>query len=114
MTDLQMRLTDCDRYWLLRVSGEIDCYTAPGLRSRLSDLISVSTMPILVDLSGVTFCDSSGLSVTVVSRRLAAARGLRLGFVGLNDNVAKIFRITGMDQCLELFSDLSAAVSVLP
>lgn len=113
MTDLQMRLTDCERYWLLSVSGEIDCYSAPGLRARLSDLITVSMTPILVDLSGVTFCDSSGLSVAVVSRRLAAARGLRLGFVGLNDSVAKIFRITGMDQCLELFSDVSAAVSVL-
>jgi len=112
--DLRLLLREEAGYRVLYVSGELDIITAPLFRSRLTDLIQGSAAPLLVDLGGVTFCDSSGLSAAVAAERSAAMHKASLAFVKASDTVAKLFRITNLDQCLRIYPDLPAAVADLP
>jgi anti-sigma B factor antagonist len=96
---------------VLRVVGEVDLATAPLLRERL-DEVSPSSSTVVVDLSEVTFLDSTGLSVLVGAwKRLA--RGdvdgdLRL--VVLRPTIQKLLDITGLDQVFSVFPTLEQAL----
>ncbi|MFF8833179.1 STAS domain-containing protein [Streptomyces sp. NPDC015131] len=61
----------------LAVSGELDIVTGEELRTSLQDLLPRSPT-VLVDLSGVTFLDCSGLGVLLWARRRARTTGTRL------------------------------------
>jgi anti-sigma B factor antagonist len=66
--------------WTVRVSGELDLATAPALREHLANALSRCGAALVVDLTDVTFCDSSGLGALVATHRRAQLldRGLAL------------------------------------
>jgi len=55
---------------VLRVSGELDLVTSPVLRQRVHDAVAEGRHSLVLDLSEVCFCDSSGVGVLIASRRL--------------------------------------------
>src|SRR4051812_24364510 len=83
------------------VEGELDLYTAPELKDELADL-SREVTHVHVDLSGVTFLDSSGIAVL-----MSAARQLRerdgVVVLGVDDaNILKLLQITGLGRFFEI------------
>ena len=85
-------------YTVLAISGEFDLYGAPGLRSRIGDLFDSGHRRLIVDLSGVEFIDSTGLSVLVASQNRVREIGGVLTLVCLQEWLLKLFRMTGLDQ----------------
>lgn len=55
---------------VLHVSGEMDLVTSPVLRRRVHDAVADGRRSLVLDLSGVVFCDSSGVGVLIATRRL--------------------------------------------
>ncbi|MCX4994349.1 STAS domain-containing protein [Streptomyces longwoodensis] len=55
---------------VLHVSGELDLVTSPGLRQRVHDEVADGRHSLVLDLSDVRFCDSSGVGVLISARRL--------------------------------------------
>ncbi|CAM5712203.1 hypothetical protein SHIRM173S_08541 [Streptomyces hirsutus] len=55
---------------VLRVSGELDLMTSPVLRQRVHDVVAEGRHRLVLDLSEVWFCDSSGVGVLIATRRL--------------------------------------------
>ena len=93
---------------VLTVTGELDLSSAPDLKWALADALDASAQ-VVVDLSLVTFLDSTALGVLVgVQRRLTA--GTRLAIVCADANVLKIFELTGLAGTFELFSTLELAL----
>jgi anti-sigma B factor antagonist len=80
------------------VSGEVDSTTAPGLRSCLLEVLEgVETAPVEVDLRGVTFLDSAGLSALATAHRAALAAGRELKMrCGTTRAVVRPLQITGL------------------
>src|SRR6201996_5436466 len=79
--------------------GEIDLYTAPRLQSELSAVIA-SAAPasrVIVDMSGVEFCDSTGMNVLLSCLRQARERGGELELAAPRPAVRKILSVTGLD-----------------
>ena len=62
---------------VLRVSGELDLVTSPVLRQRVHDVVAEGRHSLVLDLSEVWFCDSSGVGVLIASRRLRRSCGSR-------------------------------------
>jgi anti-sigma B factor antagonist len=61
---------------VLEVVGEVDLSSAPLLRARMEELLYLGSRRLVVDLQGVGFMDSSGLSVLVASmKRMREAGG---------------------------------------
>ncbi len=90
--------------------GEVDVFTAPSLDEALSAPISAGNRCLIVDLSGVDFLDSTGLSVLVKAlKRVRESEG-SLDVVVSADRVAKVFRLTGLDKVIPLHATLADAL----
>ena len=90
--------------------GEVDVFTAPTLDEALSAAIGAGGGCIIVDLSGVDFLDSTGLSVLVKALKRIREAGGSLDVVVSADRVAKVFRLTGLDKVIPLHSSLADAL----
>lgn len=90
--------------------GEVDVFTAPQLDHELSRLTADGRTDVVVDLSRVDFLDSTGLSVLVKTlKRIREVDG-HLDVVVSVERVAKVFRITGLDQLIPLHESVAEAL----
>ena len=84
---------------VVTIRGELDTYTAPQLRSHLTDLIEEQgKLPVVADLSEMTFVDSSGLAVLVDALKRVRNRGGTLRLDSPTKNTSKVLEISGLDR----------------
>lgn len=86
----------------LAAIGEIDLATAPGLESEALRLLADCTSALILDLAGVSFCDSQGISTLVRIDRHAREIGARFTIVRARPVIARVMRITGADKVLDV------------
>jgi len=107
ITPAQLELSTCtgaNGYQVVNVAGELDIATAEQAYSFITEVIdgpvkgAKGTAPVTVDLSGVTFCDASGLGALARLARYARAAGRQLSLTSARPSVMKIIRITGLDR----------------
>lgn len=94
------------RTHLIAVAGEIDLFTAPEFKQRVSAPIDAGRTHLIVDLSAATFIDSSSLGVLIGAHRRLKRRGGTMAIVCDNDAIVKTFRITGLDGVFRLVPTL--------
>ncbi|GLY51470.1 STAS domain-containing protein [Lentzea sp. NBRC 102530] len=94
---------------VLRAEGEVDSYTAELLRDELSEAYGAG-LPIVLDLSGVEFFASVGLSVLVEYHQRGEERGTALRLVSPRGSVLRALKATTLNETLELYVDLDAAL----
>ncbi|MDK3257938.1 STAS domain-containing protein [Blastococcus capsensis] len=85
----------------LTVTGEVDCSSAPEVRAVLDQLVDAAPTEIVVDLTGVTFLDSAGLSTLAAAHRRALAAGGRLRLLAATRAVIRPLQITGLWDLLD-------------
>lgn len=85
---------------ILRLSGEIDMATAPAFRDAALTAIADDGPSLTLDLSGVTFMDSTGLHVLVGTYRRVRVHGGTFTMINIPDIVRKLLRLTGLDDVL--------------
>jgi anti-sigma B factor antagonist len=98
---LQLELScqiDGDGNQIVSVTGELDIATAEQAYIYISDVIDAWPAPVSVDLSGLTFCDASGLGVLARTARHAREAGRQLRLTAARPSLLKIMRITGLDR----------------
>jgi anti-sigma B factor antagonist len=103
---------DDDRH-VVAVRGEIDLFTAPELKQKLTDAIEGGKSRIVVDLSETTFLDSTALGVLIGAVKRLRSRDGALVIVNVDQNIAKTFEITGLDQIFTIVGTRDEAVSAL-
>ncbi|MET8123286.1 STAS domain-containing protein [Micromonospora sp. NPDC005189] len=84
----------------LRLAGELDLSTAPDLTAAIDGLIAVGETRVLLDLTDLTFCDSTGMAVFVRGDNRAAADGGWLRLTGANGRVERVLQVTGLAEVL--------------
>lgn len=91
--------------------GELDLHTAPELDSELGKATGAQEALLVVDLSGVDFMDSTGLSTIVTA--VAASRGFggEVRVVATSDKIKKVFTLTGVDQQVGLYESVAEATA---
>ena len=103
---------DAERH-VVAVSGEIDLFTAPELKSAVVSAIDAGRTRIVVDLTETTFLDSTALGVLIGAlKRLRTQDGV-MTLVNRDPNIAKTFEITGLDQIFTIADTREAAVAAL-
>ena len=95
---------------IVAVTGEIDLFTAPEFKQRVSAPIDAGRSNVIVDLTATTFIDSSSLGVLIGAHRRLKLRGGSLVVVCDNDAIVKTFRITGLDGVFTLVRSLDDAL----
>ncbi|MBI1759596.1 MAG: STAS domain-containing protein [Actinobacteria bacterium] len=83
---------------VLEVSGEVDVYTGPTLRDRITALLDGGALDLVIDLGRVEFIDSTGLGVLVGALNRVRDLGGSMVLRCSQERVLKLLRITGLDQ----------------
>ena len=87
---------------VLRVAGEVDMATAPELEAHVRKALDRDEPTVLVDLTEVTFIDSSGIAALTGLHRQLEERRRRLTILGLNDVTRRPFEVLKLDEVLDL------------
>lgn len=99
------RVTTPGATLVIPVPGELDLAEAPALRERLLAAVTAGYDDVVLDLSGTTFVDSSGLSVIITAYKRLQAQGGRLRVTGAAGLVRSVLDVTGLDHVLTLDDD---------
>ncbi|WP_338676506.1 STAS domain-containing protein [Streptomyces sp. SCSIO 30461] len=101
MTPLTLTATALgDGTTVIAFSGELDIATVGQIEQDLTHLAVGTVRELRLDLSGVTFCDSSGADLFVRMHQHCAATGVRLHLCGVPHLCATVFRVLGVDDAV--------------
>jgi anti-sigma B factor antagonist len=87
--------------------GELDLSTVDKVEKALAVLHEGDDEVLVLDLSGLSFLDSTGLRLMVTADQRAQKEGRRLVIVKGPDTVQRVFSITKLDETLEMVDDVS-------
>jgi anti-sigma B factor antagonist len=96
---------------VVSVSGEVDLFTAPEFKQRVTAPIAAGVDHVIVDLMETTFIDSSSLGVLIGAHRRLTSRGGSLIVACDHEAIVKTFRITGLDGVFQLADSVDAALN---
>jgi anti-anti-sigma factor len=82
--------------------GEIDIASASQLRADLQELVDTSSGDIVVDCSGLTFIDSSGVAAIVFTQQALAPRGSALRIANIDGVPARLLDILDLNETLHV------------
>lgn len=95
---------------VVALRGQVDVFTAPQLRDRLYGLLASGETQVVLDLDGLTFCDSNGLSVLVSTLRRLTEAGGTLEIVCGNEAILRSLRSTGLVNVFSIRGSRNGAV----
>jgi anti-anti-sigma factor len=95
---------------MLKVCGDIDHLTAPGVEKAAKESIGPDGLRLLLDLGNCNYIDRGGLSVLLSTLRRVKGRGW-LGVVAPNPNILRLFEIVGLssDPDFRIFASFGEA-----
>ena len=96
---------------VLPLEGEIDLHVSPRISASLSAMIGEKPKQVVVDLTNVSYIDSSGLAVLIEGMQNVEAYGGKFALAGLQASVRPIFEIARLDQVFRIFPDKDAALA---
>jgi anti-sigma B factor antagonist len=110
METLRYMTTDRDGTAVLELSGELVFETARKVEKQLRTIEERRPETLAIDLSGLSMIDSTGLALVVSADSRARGEGRRLVVVEGPDPVQRVFRMTRLDDRLDIVPSLAAAL----
>ncbi|TPQ19152.1 STAS domain-containing protein [Streptomyces sporangiiformans] len=115
---MTLKVTDREQggWAVFHVAGEMDLVTSPILRQRVHDAVADGRRSLVLDLSGVLFCDSSGVGVLIAARRLIRSCQGRLRLIlpanGAVDgsHVNRVLGALGVRRLFDVYPDVGTAL----
>jgi anti-sigma B factor antagonist len=96
---------------VLPLQGEIDLNVSPEIASTFDKLVREKPPHVVVDLSDVTYIDSSGLAVLIVGMQQVKEYGGKFALAGLRSDVRSIFETARLDQVFVTYPHVDAALT---
>ena len=86
------------------IKGEVDHHNAPEIRGMIDDAIIMNDAQktVVLDFSGVTFMDSSGVGLVMGRYRLALTKGKKIRVDNLSERDFKIMKMSGIEKIAEI------------
>lgn len=106
MTD---KLSEGQRQDVVRLAGNIDLEHSPGIRKTLLNAVA-ARINVFVDLSEVTYIDSSGIACLVEALQTARNHGANLGLVAVSRQAMRVLELARLDMVFSIHDDLASAL----
>ena len=106
---LNVRWGTVNGWQVLSLAGEVDVSRQDELYAELSKALRSASARVVLDLSQVSYLDSSGLSAIAVANREAREAGAVFRVAGACGFVSRLLRTTGLDTVLDLHPNVGAA-----
>lgn len=97
---------------VVSLAGELDLSTIPSVESRLFDQLRTQS-GVVVDLTGLSFIDSSGIGLLIQAFRSTGDAGKLPIVIAAGSQVERVFRLVGIDRALPLFVERGRALDSL-
>lgn len=111
---MEFRIEKLENYTLIQVMEEkLDTHIAPNLKSELVLVSGNGEKNIILDLSKVRYCDSSGLSAILVANRLCKNANGTFVLTGLNEAVERLITISQLDTVLNITSTVDEGIKLI-
>lgn len=107
---MKVKIQDYNDVTVIELQGELDSDAAEIFEKNIADIIAQEKSNIVLDMSGVGFIDSRGLSVLLWVRDYCTQNKRELRLAGLDENCRRILEITRLDSEFDLYSELAEAV----
>lgn len=114
MTTLTTTLRETRVGYVLEIVGDLDFHTAEQFREALQAIDPRPGQLLVLDLAGLSFCDSSGITAFVVARNHALSAQARIALAAVPANTARVLRIVGLDQVFAIHPDAASATAASP
>lgn len=111
MSDLHVTTSPTPAGPALALTGELDHDSAPQLREAMGRLALGPGEQLILDLSGLTFCDSSGITAFIVARNKTIEAQAGIALAGTPGHIARVLRLVGLDQIFPLHPDTQTAAA---
>jgi anti-sigma B factor antagonist len=102
-----------DAVAVIALSGEVDIYTAPQFKERMLELLDGGVTNLVIDLSQVSFIDSTALGVLIGGVRRVNSAGGTMALVVVSRPVQRVLNITGLDRVFTIHETREAALAAL-
>ncbi|MGW3357516.1 STAS domain-containing protein [Streptomyces bungoensis] len=110
MSPLTITTRDASTGPVLEIAGELDYANADELRERLTTLALRPGQRLVLDLSGMEFCDSSGITALINARNHAHAAQADIALAAVPAHTLRVLRIVGLDQIFAVYPDRDSAI----
>ncbi|MFF8267882.1 STAS domain-containing protein [Streptomyces sp. NPDC016562] len=114
MNSLTITTRDAPTGPVMEIAGDLDFDQAPRLRQTLVALSLRPGQLLVLDLSGLRFCDSSGIAALILARNRAVAARADIALAAVPAGTARVLGIVGLDHLFPMHSDVDAATAVRP
>ncbi|MDX2226833.1 MAG: STAS domain-containing protein [Verrucomicrobiae bacterium] len=106
---MEISHTQVDHIHVISPSGEFDLASAPKARAVFDTVIGKKVPAVVIDFSGVSYIDSSGLATIIdVFQRTKKYQG-RVALCGMSRVVQNVFEIAKLDSVFKIYPDQAAA-----
>lgn len=105
---MEIKSFETDGVMILQVHGEININTSPELKKHFE---KQATRKIIVDLTSVSYVDSSGLATLVEMLKKTKVQGGSLGLAGMPEKIKSLFEITKLDKLFSVFVNQQEALA---
>ena len=108
---MSLKITDTikDDVAVLSINGEVDMFSSPQARNAIMELVKKRVPKVIVELSEVTYMDSSGVATLIEGLQLCQKYNGLLVVAGLRDNVREVFELTRLDKIFKIYTDVETA-----
>jgi anti-sigma B factor antagonist len=87
---------------VISVEGDVDLYSSPKLREAILDSVKKKRSPLVMNLSGVTYIDSSGVATLVEGLQLSKEYGGKFRLVEMSERISEVFQLARLQQVFEI------------
>ncbi|MDY5060831.1 anti-sigma factor antagonist [Staphylococcus simulans] len=91
-----------DEYYEIKVGGELDVYTVPELEQVLTPIKQEGTHDVYVNLTNVSYMDSTGLGLFVGTLKALNQNDKELYIIGASERISRLFEITGLSDLMHV------------
>jgi len=95
---------------IIECTGEVDLYTSPKLRDALLKEMSGAKANVLINMSGVSYIDSSGIATLVEGLQLSQRTQTRFGLFGLRANARAVLELARLNRVFSIFESEQEAL----
>ncbi|PKL07232.1 MAG: anti-anti-sigma factor [Spirochaetae bacterium HGW-Spirochaetae-9] len=97
----------CD---IVALSGRLNGASAPEFKQRIRQIVEGGKSRLILDMAGVSFIDSSGLSALISGLKATREAGGFLRLASLGSQVAAVIKLMMLDRVFDVYADVTAAM----
>ena len=107
---MEIDIREKDSVKIVDLTGEVDLYNSPSLRTKFSSLLKKKEKTILINLKQVSYIDSSGLATFVELLQKMSAYGGKLKLSGLSRSIRNVFEVSRLDGVFSILDSEAEAL----